>query len=75
MFKAIGEIVMRQTFADFESFVNSDNTIRIGRSVSELSGNGTEYLLSNGQVIAKFFNGNFVGSIPKMNSDLTVSVA
>ena len=65
---------MRKTFADFEAFI-SDNTIYIGHSINELTGHGTEYLVRNGTVIAKFFNGNFVGTIPKGNSDLTLSVA
>lgn len=53
----------------------NSNTIRIGQLPSELTGQGTEYLVRNGSVIAKFFNGNFVGAIPKGNSDLTVSAA
>jgi hypothetical protein len=44
----------------FENFVESlelINVIRIGHHISELTGKGTEYLVINGEIVAKFYNG------------------
>lgn len=46
----------------FEDFISAkeSNVIGIGRSASELKGIGTEYLVIDGTVIAKFFNGQMI---------------
>lgn len=45
----------------FEEFLNSiDDQIKIGNHINQLTGNGTEYLVINDIVVAKFYNGNII---------------
>jgi hypothetical protein len=37
-----------------------DNVIRVGYKPSELTGIGLEYLVVDGNVVAKFYNGNIM---------------
>lgn len=41
----------------------SDNVVRVSSTVNDLIGIGTEYLVVDGTVIAKFYNGNMVSDI------------
>jgi hypothetical protein len=53
-----------------------DNVIRVGKKASELKGEGTEYLVIDGQVIAKFYDGNMVTDIkPVGNDEVTIASA
>lgn len=53
-----------------------DNVIRVGFKPSELTGVGLEWLVVNGLVIAKFYDGNFVHEFaPKGNDDVTKKAA
>ena len=48
-------------FAQFiSSLDNVDNVIGIGFMPSQLKGVGTEYLVQNGVVTAKFYDGNLI---------------
>ncbi len=46
-----------------------DNVIKIGYSVAELTGVGTEYLVANGEPIAKFQDGNLCRTVPPVDGD------
>lgn len=47
--------------------------IKVGYTLSELTGQGFEYLVVNGLIIAKFYDGNLLTDSPKGgNSDITV---
>ena len=48
-----------------------DNVIFIGGRPSELKGVGTEYLVVDGIIVAKFYNGNFVTALPTGDSEKT----
>lgn len=53
---------MLDTMKEFEKFIaEKDNSIAIGTMYSELTGIGTEYLVKDGRVIAKFLNGHLDG--------------
>ena len=62
----------------FEQFLNEKdkfNIVSIGFKPSDLRGIGTEYLVSNGEVIAKFFDGCMIVVTLGNNSEKTVTVA
>lgn len=47
-----------------------DNIIRIASKVQDLKGIGTEYLVIDGVIIARFYNGNFDHAVTiAVNSD------
>ena len=50
----------------------ADNIVKVGYSVLQLTGVGTEYLVIDGNVIAKFFNGNLILSRTTVTQDPTV---
>jgi hypothetical protein len=53
--------------------MGSDNLIKIGRSIHDLTGEGTEYLIhADGTIAARFYNGNFIATQPQGNTDPTV---
>ena len=52
-----------------------DNKIGIGFKPSELKGIGTEYLIVNGIVIAKFYDGQMIVMTLKGNKEETVTAA
>ena len=47
--------------------------IRASSNLSDLTGIGTEYLVVNGTILAKFYNGNFVLDCPRGNLDETIA--
>ena len=49
-----------------------DNIIGIAFNYSDLIGKGTEYIVRNGVIVAKFYNGNFVESF-QVNQDITIA--
>ena len=52
----------------------NDNKVRISNKRMDLTGVGTEYLVVNGEVIAKFFDGNMCESLTMTgNTDKTVT--
>lgn len=55
----------------FEEFLNAEesNVIGIGRSVSDLKGKGTEYLVIEGVIIAKFYNGQMIQTVMAVNGN------
>jgi hypothetical protein len=56
---------------EFEKFIaEMDKRIVIGTTYNELTGMGTEYVVKNGQVIAKFLNGHLDG-VCQGNSEKT----
>lgn len=51
-----------------------DNVVRIGFKPSDLKGIGTEYLVKDSQVIAKFYNGSMITSVLVVgNTEKTVA--
>lgn len=53
---------MLNDMKEFEKVIaEMDNRIAIGNTYGELTGIGTEYVVKNGQVIAKFLNGDLDG--------------
>ena len=52
-----------------------DNLTRIASRVADLTGIGMEYLVVDGIIIAKFFNGFFVGDKPSGNNEVTAIAA
>lgn len=58
----------------FETFMEKqENTVRVSDKLSDLSGIGTEYLIIDGYIVAKFWDGNLVGVLPGGNSEKTVA--
>lgn len=55
--------------------VNTDNVVKVGFRPSQLTGVGTEYLVVNGLIVAKFFNGNLIAALQGGNKDETVTSA
>lgn len=55
----------------------SDNVVRVSNTVKDLIGIGTEYLVVDGTVIAKFYNGNLVSevNVTLSGDEVTLSVA
>ena len=53
----------------FKTNLTEDYDVHFAASPSKLSGTGLEYLVINGQVIARFFNGNFLPYPDKGNGD------
>ena len=50
------------------------DAIKASTSVLDLTGIGTEYLVSeDGTIIAKFYNGNFALDCPRGNLDQTIA--
>jgi hypothetical protein len=59
----------------FEDFINNtDNVVRVGFTLSQLTGKGTEYLVVNGIITARFFNGDLIQSPQAGNKDDTKGV-
>ena len=52
-----------------------ENIIRIGYKPSQLTGIGSEYLVVDGFIIAKFWNGNIVTESTQGNEDETQTAA
>lgn len=53
---------MLNEMKEFEKFIEEmDKRVAVGSTYAELTGKGTEYVVKNGQVIAKFLNGNLDG--------------
>jgi hypothetical protein len=52
------------------------DTIRMSNNLNDLTGSGTEYLLSKDgtEIIAKFIGGNLAGAAPVGNNENTVSI-
>lgn len=55
--------------------MSMDNLIKIAYNVLDLTGEGLEYLVVNGEVIGKFFNGNLMGVAPVGNTEVTRKAA
>ncbi len=49
------------------------NEIRIASNLSELTGIGTEYLILNGEIVAKFWNGNIACDAQSGNTEKTIT--
>lgn len=50
-----------QEFEDFVArFGDQSNVIHIGKNLNELTGVGTEYLIQDGEIVAKFQDGDIV---------------
>lgn len=68
----------KKLMQDFEDFVArfgpQDNVIRIGHTLPELVGIGTEYLIDKvtGEIKAKFQDGNIIREYPPGNVDVTL---
>lgn len=53
---------MLNEMKEFEKFIEEmDKRVAVGSTYAELTGKGTEYVVKNGQVIAKFLSGNLDG--------------
>lgn len=58
----------------FEKFLNEMDRIGVGSRYGDLTGVGTEYVVVNGVVVAKFMDGTLVtGMVPPGNSDVTAA--
>ena len=51
------------------------NVIRIAQSIMDLTGEGLEYLVVDGEVIGKFFNGNLMAAVVVDGTDITKKAA
>jgi hypothetical protein len=51
---------------------NNDNMVKIGFSIMQLTGIGTEYLVIDEEIIAKFYNGNLIYGPTTGNDEKTV---
>jgi len=51
------------------------NQIGIGSKASDLTGIGTEYLVVNGEVIAKFYDGNMIVDAPLVDGAEVTAIA
>jgi hypothetical protein len=49
----------KELMARFEAFLDNMERVAVSSSYADLIGIGTEYVVINGEVVAKFLNGNF----------------